>query len=629
MPSDMSPEDELCLLLARGQLSPAVRERALELLSAPLHWDLLQARAHEHQVFPLLYRNLRLLEFQGVPEPARTQLENDFRANAAWNAFLAHELARVLRLLNHSGVPVIPLKGVALAESLYGDPALRVCADVDILVPHDEALRVRRLILAHGYTSPFKEEFFVSHQFRAGGEWSLIRENLALPYLLEVHWTLLHHSSNDAGALEELWSEVTAKEFFGVPAYALTLEWQFLHLAWHATYHRWHTLKWLADIHDLCVSAPIDWQKVRDKADRFGLDWVVGPTLTACSSLFGTPLPPQLTPGALPADVQLFPASRAPSQMWDAPLFYPRLLKRPSEKLRYWAENIFVPQLSDARIFRLPSSFSFLYYALRPLRLISKWSWLVLRAFVGRLVGGLRRYHSSFGLRTLLAICMFRLFGRPKEIFAQPPGISHPIRLRLGTTDLSVYENVMLREEYAFDLPYPPSTIIDAGANIGTASIYFAHRYPETKVIALEPEPTNFELLVRNVRHYPAIIPVRAALWSRDGEVSVRQPDPGHGIPGKWGSVIRESPEANVRAITMRTLIKEMQVQSVDLLKVNIEGAEKEVFEACDWMDSVGCLIIELHDRFKPGCSAAVDAVAREFSKSQRDEITFYLRQTH
>ena len=245
---------------------------------------------------------------------------------------------------------------------------------------------------------------------------------------------------------------------------------------------------------------------------------------------------------------------------------------------------IFVPQLSDARVFHLPSSCSFLYYPLRPLRLVCKWGWLALSAFIGRLVGGLRRYHTSFGLRNLLAICMFRLFGRPKEIFAQPSGVCHPICLRLGTTDLSVYENVMLRGEYAVDLPCPPSTIIDAGANIGTASIYFTHRYPDAKIIAIEPEATNFELLARNVRPYPAITPVRAALWSRDGEVIIRQPDPGHGIPGKWGSVTRESPGADVRAITLRTLMKEMQLQSVDLLKVNIEGAEKEVFEACDWM---------------------------------------------
>jgi hypothetical protein len=74
---NMSPEDELCLLLARGQLSPEGQERALGLLESPLRWDLLLERAREHQVFPLLYRNLRALDFQGVPDAARAELRAD------------------------------------------------------------------------------------------------------------------------------------------------------------------------------------------------------------------------------------------------------------------------------------------------------------------------------------------------------------------------------------------------------------------------------------------------------------------------------------------------------------------------------------------------------------------------
>ena len=386
----MSPEDELCLLLARGQLSPEGQERALGLLESPLRWDLLLERAREHQVFPLLYRSLRALDFQGVPDAARAQLRAAFRMNALRNAFLAGELARVLRLLNESGVPVVPLKGVTLAESLYGDSALRVCFDIDILVPPSEALRARRLILAHGYTSPFTEEFFANHQFHTGAECPLFPEKQALSYLLEVHWTLLQHSRKDDQAMQDLWSQARPKDFFGVPAYGLTPEWEFLYLAWHAAYHKWHTLKWLVDIHELCVSAHIDWQQVREKAERFELDLVVGPTLTACSSLFGTPVPANFPFRALPAGVHLFPTSLAPSEVWKAPLFYPWLLKRPSERLRCLAEMFFVPKLADYRFVQLPPSLSFLYFFLRPPRLTCKWSWQLLSAGFRRLRQGLR-----------------------------------------------------------------------------------------------------------------------------------------------------------------------------------------------------------------------------------------------
>jgi len=68
-------------------------------------------------------------------------------------------------------------------------------------------------------------------------------------------------------------------------------------------------------------------------------------------------------------------------------------------------------------------------------------------------------------------------------------------------------------------------------------------------------------------------------------------------------------------------------MRSVDLLKIDIEGAEKEVFEGCDWMDDIRCLMIELHDRFKPGSSETVNLAAQRFSKLQRGETTLYTRE--
>jgi len=376
----MSPEDELCLLLARGQLPREAQERALGLLRSALGWDHLLARAREHQVTPLLYRSLRALDFQGVPEGPRAELRTAFRMNALRNAYLATELAGVLQLLNGSGVRVIPLKGVTLSQSLYGDPAFRVCCDIDILVPPSEAPVAHRVLVAHGYTSPFTEDFFAHHQFRAGAECPLNPGKPLFSYQLELHWTLLRHSRKDEQAVQDLWLQARPKNFFGAQADGLTPEWEFLYLACHAAHHKWHSLQWLADIHELCTSGQIDWQQVREKSDRFELESIVGCTLAACSSLFGTPAPANIPAQALPAGVHLFPVTLDPSEVWNEPLFHPGLLKRPSEKLRWFAEMIFVPRLADNLFIALPSSLSFLYYFLRPLRLTGKWSWLMLSA---------------------------------------------------------------------------------------------------------------------------------------------------------------------------------------------------------------------------------------------------------
>ncbi|MGO8792326.1 MAG: nucleotidyltransferase family protein [Terriglobia bacterium] len=385
MLAGLAPEDELCLLLARGQLPPDVQSRALGLLADSLRWDALMRRAEEHQVLPLIYRSLQTLQFQGVPKEVQAKLKAAFRVNAIRNMLFAAELSRVLHFLGEAGMRVMPLKGVALAELLYGDPACRVCYDIDIFVPASDALRARRVLLAQGYTSPFAEDFFVNHQFRTSADCPLVTQKGDLAYFLELHWTLFPHSSHDADATLDLWSQARPREFFGTPAYNPTPEWQFLYLAGHAAYHRWQTLKWVADIHDLCVSASIDWHTVQQKATRFDLDFVVGSTLAACSALYGTPAPANFPAVALPAGVQLFPHSLKSSEAWSAPLFYPQLLKRRSEKLRWFLEMFFVARQADEMFFHLPASLDLFYYLLRPLRLTCKWSWLFLSAGLSHL----------------------------------------------------------------------------------------------------------------------------------------------------------------------------------------------------------------------------------------------------
>jgi hypothetical protein len=397
MTTGLTPEDHVCLLLARGPLTQEEQTTARQFLVSTPRWPMILERAFAHQVYPLVYRNLLALGFPGVPEAVQADLKGAYFTNGFRNQVLAEELGRLLGLLGQAGIPVIPLKGVTLAQSLYGDPAARVCADIDILVPAGDVLRARRLILANGYSSPFSEKFFVRHQFHTSADCTLFRERDrasdkdsnrkngdALYYLVEVHWTLSQHSSRDIEAMEKLWAQARPQEFFGIRAFNLTPEWQFLYLSAHAAHHKWSKLKWLADIHQLCAVGSdgemLDWTPVKELGRRFDLGLVAETTLTACASLFGTPLPAQLCPPPLPADVRLFPDSLSDSELWNAPLFYPRLLKRPSEKLRWFAQMFFVPRVADHRFIKLPAWLSFLYYFLRPLRLMCKWGWLFLSA---------------------------------------------------------------------------------------------------------------------------------------------------------------------------------------------------------------------------------------------------------
>ncbi|HVW84830.1 MAG TPA: FkbM family methyltransferase [Bryobacteraceae bacterium] len=173
-----------------------------------------------------------------------------------------------------------------------------------------------------------------------------------------------------------------------------------------------------------------------------------------------------------------------------------------------------------------------------------------------------------------------------------------------------------MNAEYALKLSKSPRVIVDAGSNIGLAAVFFANRYPEAKIIAVEPEPSNYDVLRRNVAPYPNVIPVCAAIW-KDNE-SVCIVDPG---TGKWGFQISAADGRNpedragcVTGLAVGELMKRHSIERVDLLKLDIEGAEKEVFENCQsWIDRVDMIVVELHDRFRAGCSRSFYNATSEF----------------
>jgi FkbM family methyltransferase len=242
------------------------------------------------------------------------------------------------------------------------------------------------------------------------------------------------------------------------------------------------------------------------------------------------------------------------------------------------------------------------------------------------LSAGIQGYYQLFGLRGVCAISSYRVFGTPKEIKAWHSAVKHPVHLRVRTSDVSLYKDIILRKEYDLGLPdFSPKTIVDAGANSGMATLYYANKYPNAKIVAVEPEPSNYAALVKNVSPYPNVTPIHAALWNKDGTVSLGPTGLDSTPYGKWAFQVSDV-GVQTRAITMGTLMAETKIDTIELLKMDIEGAELEAFENCEWMAGVQVVVIELHDHIKPGCRAAVSSAAQGFRQWERGEMTFYAR---
>jgi hypothetical protein len=372
----MPPEDELCLLLARGQLSLGTRKRALDLLAGPLEWPRLFERARRYGIFPLVYAGLNTLGFPGVPDPIQAEWTKIFRLNAIQNELFAKELARLLRILGDAGIPVAPLKGTVLAESLYGDAALRTCADIDVLVPPRHAIEAFHVVVSSGYQPEITLPRLLDLVARYGKHFVLTRYDPLRAYTLELHSGLYWGGQLERELLETIWSDAGRKSFYGVPAFALSAEWEFLYLAVHAAQHAWLSLTWYVDLDRLCRRGAIDWKSVNEKAQGLGWDATVRSSLAVCRALFDTPLdpvfgatpPPRLSPVLPPSDFQV------PSEN----LFLLRLLNTPARKLHYLAIRLLVPTPAECNLVPFPASLFFLYYLLRPLRLTCNAArWLV------------------------------------------------------------------------------------------------------------------------------------------------------------------------------------------------------------------------------------------------------------
>ena len=185
----------------------------------------------------------------------------------------------------------------------------------------------------------------------------------------------------------------------------------------------------------------------------------------------------------------------------------------------------------------------------------------------------------------------------------------YPFRLRIpSTTDISTYQQVFLNQEYDFLVEMQPKVIVDAGANIGLASIYFTNKYPDAKIIAIEPEQSNFELLKENVAPYSNVIPIQAALWNKNEEINLI--DPGLGKSGFMTEMQHSSENLSgnichtVTAMSIDKIMKDYSLTKIDILKIDIEGAEREVFsDTSSWIEKVDSIIVELHERMKSGCN--------------------------
>lgn len=209
------------------------------------------------------------------------------------------------------------------------------------------------------------------------------------------------------------------------------------------------------------------------------------------------------------------------------------------------------------------------------------------------------RLRKRFGLRAVWFLIKSKMRTRPWEEI-KINGIKHPVTLSNFNVDVTTLFQIFFAEEYNIDFPEPPETIVDCGANIGLSAVYFANKFPNATVIAIEPDNHNFEYLEKNTIPYPNIQCLQRAVWPVPAKMEVI--DPGN---GGWSLQTKTSESGTMQSITIEEIMEVFQFSQIDLLKIDIEGAEKELFESHYdyWLAKTGTIAIELHDFIQPGTS--------------------------
>lgn len=175
------------------------------------------------------------------------------------------------------------------------------------------------------------------------------------------------------------------------------------------------------------------------------------------------------------------------------------------------------------------------------------------------------------------------------------------IRNNLGA-DNFIFSEVFLLQYYNFELPIRPQTILDLGANIGFTTIFFAHCYPDAQLVSVEPISNNVELLRKNLNlNLVKSRVISAAIAVLDGEIQMKicPKDYGHKIASiDYGNSF-EGEVVDVKAISVPTILGQMNWNRVGLLKIDIEGYEAILLkESCDWLAKVDNICIECHEGY-------------------------------
>jgi hypothetical protein len=379
-----SVEAELVLACARLDLAPEDRVRILQMLDAGVDWALAIAIADGNGVVPLVARHLLALPDGVLPKALLVELLGRHESAARRKRAMAGELLQILDLFDANGIEAIPYKGPSLAESVYGDVALREFGDLDILLRPRDVLRAKALLQARGYGPEYPLEPAVEAAFlRSSAQYHLVMVHEERG-MVELHWKTDPDFQVERIDDERWWSGLRRSPLGEGTVRCFSPEESLLILCIHGSKHYWNALGWLVDVAEWLRQHPrMDWGWIEQAAQGLGCTRRVELGLALAQRLLGAPLPQpvrlriageaSLDPLVERIEAALFDPRFEGLGPFEAMRFNMRLYERNRDRLRYCVNTILAPSLIEWTRWPLPRALFFLYPPMRLMRLSRKY----------------------------------------------------------------------------------------------------------------------------------------------------------------------------------------------------------------------------------------------------------------
>jgi hypothetical protein len=278
-------------------------------------WQAAAARIEAERLGPLLHR---LIGGRGIAPPEHEQrFRLAYRQSALRTRLLLGELATCVRACTEAGIALIVLKGAALAERVYGDPALRPMLDLDLLARPSDRGALRQVLELLGYAS-------ATSRGDDGQCNELFSKTEGVTTHVDLHWTLFALPTEPCGRidLDWLWTTAVPIRIAGASTLRLGPEAQVLHLAAHVSMGNGNgpKLLWRRDLAGLLSDHPdLDWDGLLLRAGRYDLGGALADVLAELAEDWHAPVPARVLVRLRrliersPAMTAAPPASTAPS----------------------------------------------------------------------------------------------------------------------------------------------------------------------------------------------------------------------------------------------------------------------------------------------------------------------------